>query len=113
MYVLMGQSGMVLLALYVDDLLVAANNKALLEEVKQMLISQFKMKQLGELTYCLGVQVLRNRSLGTISVYQTKYIIDILSRFNLGEAKPVPTPIAVGEKLSMEDQPLTEDENQK
>lgn len=38
--------------------------------------------------------------------------MDILSRFNLGSAKPVPTPISVGEKLTIEDQPTSEEDKQ-
>lgn len=61
-------------------------------------------------SYCLEVQVLRDRTQGTITITQTKYIEEILSKFNLASAKPVATPLAVGEKLSVDDQPSTEQE---
>lgn len=68
------------------------------------------MKQLGPLAYCLGVQVLRNREKGTIALHQTKYLADILNRFNLSVARPMPTPLAAGVKLSSEDQPTSDQE---
>lgn len=110
LYVMIDGNEMVLLALYVDDLILAATSKALVRKVKEILISQFTMKILGSLNYCLGVQVMRNRQQGTVSIYKSKYISDILSRFNLVEARPVSTPIAVGTKLSLDDQPASEQE---
>lgn len=65
------------------------------------------MKQLGGLTYCLGVHVHLCRSRGTIAIYQSKYISDIVARFNLADAKPMATPIALGTKLSEATCPTT------
>lgn len=110
LYILVDDSSMVLLALYVDDLILAATSKALVVRVKEILIGQFKMKMLGDLTYCLGVQVHRNRQMGMICIHQSKYAADILEKFNLSMASPVSTPIAVGVKLTTEDQPVTKED---
>lgn len=40
---------MIILALYVDDLIVAATTMALVNHIKDKLIKHFKMKQLGSL----------------------------------------------------------------
>lgn len=68
------------------------------------------MKLLGPLAYCLGVQVLRNRAKGFIILHQTKYLSDIVVRFNLSVARPMSTPLAAGVKLSSKDQPNTDQE---
>jgi hypothetical protein len=40
---------------YVDDILLAANDKVFLFETKRMLSSHFDMKDLGEAFYVLGI----------------------------------------------------------
>ena len=51
----------VFLVLYVDDILRVANGTNLLVETKQLLFSHFDMKDLGEASYVLGIQILRDR----------------------------------------------------
>lgn len=96
-----------MLALYVDDLVVAATSQLLLKRIKSALMDRFKMKYLGALTYCLGLQVQRNQAQGNIIIHRSKYINEILQRFNMENAKPLSTPMALGSKLSKDDQPKT------
>ena len=49
------------LVLYVDDILLAANNTDLLIEIKQLLFSHFDMKDLREASYVLGIQIFHDR----------------------------------------------------
>lgn len=51
-----------LLSLYVDDILIASNNKEMLKEVKTWLSSTFEMKDMGNASYVLGVEIYRDRS---------------------------------------------------
>lgn len=105
LYIMNEKDGFAVLALYVDDLVLAATNRKLMDKIKVALIERFKMKNLGDLSYCLRVQVLRDRSAGIIMLHQSKYITEILQRFNLFEAKPLSTPMATDIKLSKEQQP--------
>ena len=51
----------IFLILYVDDILLIANDTDLLIETKQLLFSHFDKKDLGEGSYVLGIQILRDR----------------------------------------------------
>ena len=51
----------VFLVLYVDDILLIGNDVGVLSEVKCWLASQFQMKDLGEASYVLGIQLIRDR----------------------------------------------------
>ena len=55
-------SNFVLLSLYVDDILIASNDKVTLVEVKAWLSSKFDMKDMGEASYVLGVEIHRDRN---------------------------------------------------
>ena len=52
---------MALIVLYVDDMLIARNDRAKLEEVKNRLSNVFKMKDLEEPKIFLGMKITRNR----------------------------------------------------
>ena len=45
--------------LYVDDILLPANYTYLLVETNKLLFGHFDMKDLGETSYVLGIQILR------------------------------------------------------
>lgn len=81
MYILTNERGLVILALYMDDLIIASTHQELIEEIKSKLVNPFCMMQLGSLAYCLGVQVLRDWTSGTISILQEKYISYKFARF--------------------------------
>lgn len=104
LYIMNEKEGFATLALYVDDLVVAATLQKLMDKIKGALTERFKMKELGDLSYCLGVHVVRNRSAGTIMLHQSKYVSEILQRFNL-TAATLSTPMTTDVKLSKDQQP--------
>jgi hypothetical protein len=57
------------------------------------------MSDLGELHYCLGVEFERDRAYHTITICQSKYIEEVLKRFNMEECKPIGTLLDVNSKL--------------
>ncbi|TXG57201.1 hypothetical protein EZV62_018514 [Acer yangbiense] len=74
------------------------------------LSKEFNMKDLGVAQKILGMQNRRDRVVGKICLSQTKYIQNILERFNMNEAKPVTTPLAAHYRLSVLQCPTTEKE---
>ena len=63
-----------LLSLYVDDILIASSSKEMLVEVKTWLSSTFEMKDMGNASYVLGVEILRDRNKGTLGLSQRNYL---------------------------------------
>ena len=59
-YKLRKEKYVVFLVLYVDDILLMGDNVKLLTEVKDWLPTQFKMKELGNANYVLGIQILKD-----------------------------------------------------
>ena len=64
----------IFLVLYVDDILLATNDNDLLIETKQLLFSHFNMKDLGEASYVLGIQIFHIRPSGILRLSQQTYI---------------------------------------
>jgi hypothetical protein len=69
--------------------------------------AQFKIKE-GELSYCLGLEIDQAPDL-TVTVQQTKFIADILERFNMLDCKPRDTPLPVGATFLKMDGPAIPD----
>ncbi|KAE8716394.1 hypothetical protein F3Y22_tig00110121pilonHSYRG00025 [Hibiscus syriacus] len=74
--------------LYVDDMLVASKSKEEVQKIKDMLNSEFDMKDLGPVTKILGMEITKNRKKSSLFLSQKSYIQKVLIRFNMHEAKP-------------------------
>ena len=73
----------VFLALSVDDILLIGNDVEKLSNVKKWLAEQFQMKDLGEASYVLGIQIIRDRRNKLLALSQASYIDKVLARFSM------------------------------
>ena len=64
----------IFLVLYVDNILLASSHVSLLLETKKFLSSNFDMKDLGEASFVLGIEIHRDRSKGVLGLSQKAYI---------------------------------------
>lgn len=74
LYLKFSGSKYIILVLYVDDILLASNDIGLLHETKKFLTKNFEMKDLGDASFVLGIQILRDRSRGVLGLSQRSYI---------------------------------------
>lgn len=66
------------------------------------------MKDLGTTKRILGIEIKRNRSDHTLFLNQQAYILKMLTRFSMNEAKDVTLPLAKHFKFSVEQCPISE-----
>ena len=90
-----------IVSIYVDDLILVVDLMKDLEQTKEELSARFKMKDLGQLRYCLGI-VCEQRT-GCIKLNQRPYIDNLVRRFGLDKACGVSTPADACVKLVAED----------
>jgi hypothetical protein len=97
------QSGTVsiYLLVYVDDIVITGNDETGINNFKKFLNSKFMIKDLGELKYFLGIEVLRNDK--GICMSQRKYCLELLYEYGLLAAKPVDTPLPENTILSCDE----------
>jgi len=55
MYLKVSGSKVIFLILYIDDILLAANDLDLLHETKKFLFRNFEVKDMGEVSYVIGI----------------------------------------------------------
>ena len=97
------------IALHVDDLFLVGEMLEEIEKVKAGLSTEFKMKDLGEATFLLGIEI-RRQANGDILLVQEKYAGDVAKRFNMEGSKPVSTPMELGTHLDLSQQPVSDEE---
>ena len=98
----------IFLILYVDDILLASSDLGLLHETKRMLSNNFDMKDLGEASFVLGIEIHRNRSCRLLGLSQRAYVDRVLERFSMQLCKPGIAPVCKGDKLSLAQCPQSE-----
>ena len=91
----------IFMVLYVDDILLAANDKKILHETKKFLSKKFEIKDLGDAFFVLGIQIHRDRSRGIFGLSQEGYIEKVLKRYSMQGCKPGETPVTKGDKFSL------------
>ena len=80
-------SAVVFLVLYVDDILIIGNDIPILHSVKAWLGNYFAMKDLGEASRILGIQIYKDRSKRLTGLSQSVYIHKVLKRFSMSNSK--------------------------
>ena len=80
-----------------DDLIIIGSNKDEIADVKKVLGAEFDMKDLGELKYFLGIEVVRTPQ--GIWMLQRQYVLDMLKKYGMTACKPIATPMEQNAKL--------------
>ena len=70
--------GTILLLLYVDDMIITGDDLSGIHELKDFLSQQFEMKDLGHLSYFLGLEI--THSTDGFYITQVKYASELLSQ---------------------------------
>ncbi len=87
-----------ILAIYVDDILILSNSNDVLSKAKSELHASFSMQDMGALHYCLGIQVYQDPSHNLIRISQQSYIESLLKKYNMPTCKGVSTPLPISLK---------------
>ncbi|WVZ85007.1 LOW QUALITY PROTEIN: hypothetical protein U9M48_031971 [Paspalum notatum var. saurae] len=97
---LLSRSGDTLI-IYVDDIIFGGSSHALVSSFAEQMSRKFEMSLMGELQFFLGLQIKQGLE-GTI-VHQAKYTRDILKKFNMGDSKPMTTPMSTNTALDADE----------
>uniref|UniRef100_A0A2N9EHC7 Integrase catalytic domain-containing protein n=1 Tax=Fagus sylvatica TaxID=28930 RepID=A0A2N9EHC7_FAGSY len=101
------RTGIVILVVYVDDIVITGSDKEGIQILINHLSSSFLTKDLGKLRYFLGIEVARSKA--GISLSQRKYTLDILQDTGYLGSKPVATPMEPNLKLMPDEGDFVDD----
>lgn len=88
---------LIIVEIYVDDIIFGSDDDKLSKQFVECMQKEFEMSMLGEMKFFLGLQI--NQSDKGIFISQTKYINEMLKKFQMDDSKPVGTPMVTGCKL--------------
>ena len=87
-------------ALYVDDMLIGAKSMEIVQEIKNSLCSQFKLKDLGDARHILGMELNYDRKSRKLNLCQAASVSRMVQKFNQVDSKEVVNPCVVGQFLA-------------
>ena len=99
--------GIVIFLVYVDDIIITGIDCGLITKLQWLLHTTSHMKDLGQLTYFLGLEV--HHRVSGIFVNQHKYIQDLITLAGLEDTSSVDTPMEVNVKYRKDEGDLLDD----
>ena len=87
------------IGVYVDDMILAGKDETKMENVKKELSSKFEIKDLGELSYFLGMSIVQKQEEKVTWMGQPAYTQKLLTKTGMNDYKPVKTPVDPGHRL--------------
>jgi len=90
------------LLVYVDDIILTGNDIEEINRITSMLVQCFKIKNLGDLTYFLSIEVARSSK--GIYLCQRKYALDLLHEAGMLASAPVSTPMNFSKRITTTDE---------
>ena len=84
------ENGLMYVLIWVDDIIVATSSREVLRNFKEKLSERFKVKSMGTLKWFLGIQFKISDTV--ISLNQSLYINNILTRFGMSDCAPRTLP---------------------
>lgn len=101
------RGSLLVVLVYVDDVIVASEDKDAIQKIKHALHQKFRIKDLGELKFFLGIEVARSQK--GIYINQRKYTVELLKEMKFLASKPAVSSMESHVKLVHNDSELLKD----
>nr|GEY20627.1 retrovirus-related Pol polyprotein from transposon TNT 1-94 [Tanacetum cinerariifolium] len=92
----------ILVQIYVDDIIFASINPKACDIFSNEMTFKFQMSMMGQMSFFLGLQV--SQSPECIFIYQSKFALEILKKFEMDSCDPADTPMV--DRLKLDEDPL-------
>nr|GEZ43178.1 retrovirus-related Pol polyprotein from transposon TNT 1-94 [Tanacetum cinerariifolium] len=93
---------MLLVQIYVDDIIFALNDSKACDIFSKEMSSKFQMSMMGKISFFLGLHV--SQSPEGIFISQTKYALEILTKYEMDMVDPVDTSMV--DRLKLDKDPI-------
>jgi hypothetical protein len=97
LYVKRSDGCIAVILIYVNDLIIGGDSVVEINKLKKNLEMQFHMKDLGELKYFLGIEIIRSRE--GIWMLQKQYATNMLKKGGMFGCKPISVSLEKNYKL--------------
>ena len=107
MFLHRSSNGITVILVYVDDIIISGTDSFMINNLQASLHESFHMKDLGPLTYFLGLEV--HLSEKGLILDQHKYAMDLIEMAGLQQSTLVDTPVEVNIQLAHNTRDLLSD----
>ena len=83
--------------IYVDDIIFGSTKPSLCKKFFDLMTKEFEMSLMGDLKFFLGLQIIQ--TLEGIFINQSKYIKELLKKYEMENLKPINTPMGTSTNL--------------
>ena len=90
-------SHIILAQIYVDDIIFGSTDQKLSTEFATIMANKFEMSMMGKMNFFLGLQIEQQED--GISICQSKYIAELLSKYEFQNVKIASTPMSKATKI--------------
>ena len=97
-YILQSGGETFIIAVYVDDIILAGNTSESIQTFIKGIAEKFKVSDMGRLHHFVGIKIGYLES-GKIWMGQPTYVRKVVQKFQMDKSKPVSTPVESGAKL--------------
>lgn len=94
----------VYLIIFVDDLLICSEDISKIQEVKSKLSKRFRMKDMGQVSNYIGIDIEHDLENNVMTLSQENYIKSLAKKYDLENAKLYKTPMEMNLKLEPADE---------
>ena len=84
-----------------NDIIFGGSSHALVSSFAEQMSREFEMSRMGELQFFLGLQIKQGPKV--TFVHQDKYTKDILKKFDMGDSRPMTTPMSTNTTLDADE----------
>ncbi|KAK1365049.1 hypothetical protein POM88_040610 [Heracleum sosnowskyi] len=95
------KNDLILVQVYVDDIIFGSTNDDLCKRFAKLMQSRYEMSMMGELSFFLGLQVYQKQD--GIFICQSKYIKDLLKKYQMEDSSTAKTPMPTATKLDKDE----------
>ncbi|GJX75269.1 retrovirus-related pol polyprotein from transposon TNT 1-94 [Tanacetum coccineum] len=96
------KSHLVIVQIYLDDIIFGSTSQNLSDDFAKIMHDEFEMSMMGKLNFFLGLQIKQMED--RIFFNQSKYIKEMLKKFELEDSKQTKTPMSTEIKLTKDDE---------
>ena len=86
-----------LVQIYVDDIIFSSTKPSLCKEFSDLMTKEFEMSLMEKLKFFLGLQIIQASE--GIFINQSKYIKELLKKYQMDNFKPINTPMGTSTNL--------------
>ena len=79
----------IIIAAYIDDLLIIDKNINKINELQKQLRTKIEISDLNDVNFFLNIKIKRNKINKELNLSQSKYISDLLIKFNIVDEKSI------------------------